>query len=182
MSLSNRSVGHSERLREQISLSEREFDATKLPKDVQRVVEDLSSKCYDELYTKKYAKKNVKIEHKSEEDIELKRRAKETALQYAFVMETAIELHRSWHMTLPTMSILQQIKDEFELKMTWEIGVDQINFSMDDGEHDLIRKVNYDYDSESQGVESCNYFHLSFITLQFIFLLVFLCCGLQIVT
>lgn len=156
MSLSNRS--DSERLRDHISVRKTKFDTKTLPKDLQRVVEDLTFKYHKEYVEKMEKKGNIKIENDSPKDLEARERAEETALQYAFVMETAIELHRSWHMTLPTNSILQQIKNEFRLRMTWQIGVDQLKFSMDDGEHDLIRKVKYDYDSESQGEGQLQFF------------------------
>ena len=34
-----------------------------------------------------------------------------SGLLIMFVMRTAIELHRAWHMTLLTSKILQQVKD-----------------------------------------------------------------------
>ena len=75
----------------------------------------------------------------------------EYALTFVFTMRTAVELHRAWHMTLLTSKILEQIKEKFGLKMTWELGVVRLKFRVDDGGHELNRKVPYDYDSEYQG-------------------------------
>ena len=75
----------------------------------------------------------------------------EYALTFLFTMQTAVELHRAWHMTLLTSKILEQIKEKFGLKMTWELGVVKLKFRVDDGGHELNRKVPYDYDSEYQG-------------------------------
>ncbi len=68
-------------------------------------------------------------------------------------MRTAMELHRAWHMTLLTSKILQQIKDKFGMRMTWDLGVVRICFRVEDGGYELHRKVPYDYDSEYQGEE-----------------------------
>ncbi len=144
-SFSQRSSVDAHSLRDHISLQRKViFKPKKLPADVHRVFEDLREK----------HKKEFELEHDNNQDYDEltpEEKAVETALQSVFIMRTAIELHRSWHMTLPTMSILQQIKDKFELKMTWEIGAEQLKFCFDDGEHDLIRNVKNDYDSEYQG-------------------------------
>ena len=48
--------------------------------------------------------------------------------------------------------ILQQIKDEFGLRMTWELGVIRIKFRVEDGSYELHFRVPYDYDSEYQDI------------------------------
>jgi len=53
-------------------------------------------------------------------------------------------------MTLLTTKILQQIKDKFEMRMTWDLGVVRVVIRVEDGGHELHRKVPYDYDSEYQ--------------------------------
>lgn len=108
-------------IRHQITFSERFFDTKTLPTDLQRVYQALASK-YDEGY----------------------------ALTVVFVIRTAIELHRAWHMTLLTHQLLQQLKDRFGLKMTWNLGVIHLIFRVDDGAYELHRKVPYDYDAEFQ--------------------------------
>ena len=108
--------------RTDLKMSKRRFDITTLHPDGQRVFHNLSKK-YDEEY----------------------------ALRCIFVMRTAVELHRAWHMTLLTSKILQQVKDTFQLRMTWELGVVKVKFQFDDGGYELHRKVPYDYDSEYQG-------------------------------
>jgi len=45
---------------------------------------------------------------------------------------------------------LHQIKDEFQLRMTWELGVFKLKFRVEEGRFELHRKVPYDYDSEFQ--------------------------------
>jgi hypothetical protein len=75
----------------------------------------------------------------------------EYALVTIFAMSTAIELHRAWHMTLLTKKILQEIKEVFDLKLTWELSVFNLKFHTKDGGYELHRKVPYDYDSEFQG-------------------------------
>lgn len=57
-------------------------------------------------------------------------------------------------MTLLTSNILQQIKDEFNLRMTWNLGVVQLKFRVEDGAYELHRKVPFDYDSEYQDIYS----------------------------
>ena len=110
-------------VRNVINLTQREFDTSKLPKDSRRVYEFLKNK-YNEEY----------------------------ALAAVFTMRTAIELHRAWHMTLLTSKILQQIKDKYNLRMTWDLGVVKLRFRLDDGGYVLHRKVPYDYDSEYQDI------------------------------
>lgn len=74
------------------------------------------------------------------------------ALHIIFTMRTAIELHRAWHMTLLTSKVLQQLKDKFQLRMTWTLGVVKLQFRVEDGDYQLNRKVPYDYDSEFQDI------------------------------
>ena len=108
-------------LRTAVARSHRTFDVNHLPLDLQRVVVDLTEK-YDRAY----------------------------ALRVAFTIRTAVELHRGWHMTLLTSKIMQQLKDRFDLRLTWKLGVLRLEFRLDEGNHDLSRKVPYDYDSEFQ--------------------------------
>ena len=108
-------------LRTAVARSHRTFDVNHLPLDLQRVVADLTEK-YDRAY----------------------------ALRVAFTIRTAVELHRGWHMTLLTSKIMQQLKDRFDLRLTWKLGVLRLEFRLDEGNHDLSRKVPYDYDSEFQ--------------------------------
>lgn len=74
------------------------------------------------------------------------------ALQFIFTMRTAIGLHRGWNMPILTNSLLQQIKNEFKLRMTWNISVLRLKFRVEDGRYELHRKVPYDYDSEYQDI------------------------------
>ena len=74
----------------------------------------------------------------------------EYALTFVFIFRTGVELHRAWHMTLLTSKILQQVKDKFDMRMTWELGVIKLKFRVEDGGYELHRKVPYDYDSEYQ--------------------------------
>ena len=53
-------------------------------------------------------------------------------------------------MTLLTSKVLQQVKEEFSIRMTWELGVTKLIFHVEDGLYELRRKVPYDYDSEYQ--------------------------------
>ena len=53
-------------------------------------------------------------------------------------------------MTLLTSKIMQQLKDTFGLRMTWELGVLRLKFRIEDGDYEIHRKVPYDYDSEFQ--------------------------------
>jgi len=74
--------------------SERRFDVNVLPADTLRVYKELEGK-YNEDY----------------------------ALTFVFIMRTAQELHRAWNMTLLTSMTLQRIKDKFNIRMTWTLGV-----------------------------------------------------------
>mmetsp|Transcript_41195 Transcript_41195/g.60989 ORF Transcript_41195/g.60989 Transcript_41195/m.60989 type:complete len:748 (-) Transcript_41195:196-2439(-) len=116
-------MSKSSHIREVVSLTDRKFDVTTLPKDMQRVYSHL------------------------EEDY-----GEEYALLFVFTMRTAIELHRAWHMTLLTSKILQQVKDRFKIRMTWNLGVIRLKFRVEDGGYELHRKVPYDYDSEYQDI------------------------------
>lgn len=98
-----------------------EFDMGQLPTDLQRVCGHLAE-----------------------------RRGEEYAMHVAFTVRTAVELHRAWHMTLLTSKLLQQLKDRFDLRMTWTLGVLRLKFRVEDGDYELHRKVPYDYDSEFQ--------------------------------
>ena len=53
-------------------------------------------------------------------------------------------------MTLLTSRLLQQIKDRFQLRMSWNLGVTDLVFRVEDGLYELQRRVPYDYDSEYQ--------------------------------
>ena len=106
-----------------VKLSERKFDINSLPADMRRV--------YDHLE---------------------KQFGEEYGLLVIFSMRTSIELHRAWHMSLLSSNILQQIKEEFGLRMTWELGVIRIKFRVEDGSYELHFRVPYDYDSEYQGI------------------------------
>lgn len=55
-------------------------------------------------------------------------------------------------MTLLTNRLLQQMKDKFELHMTWDLGVTDLKFRIEDGLYELHRRVPYDYDSEFQNM------------------------------
>ncbi len=50
------------------------------------------------------------------------------------------------------MTVLQQIKDKFNMRMTWNLGVLRLIFRVEDGGYELHRKVPYDYDSEFQDI------------------------------
>jgi len=110
-------------IRQQITFSDQKFDVKSLPIDMQRVVSHLT-KDFGEEY----------------------------ALTFAFMVRTASELHRAWHMTLLTSKILQQVKDRFKIRTTWELGVIKLKFRVEDGRYELHRKVPYDYDSEFQDI------------------------------
>mmetsp|Transcript_10559 Transcript_10559/g.23382 ORF Transcript_10559/g.23382 Transcript_10559/m.23382 type:complete len:633 (-) Transcript_10559:58-1956(-) len=110
-------------IRRDVELSQRVFDVNTLPADMRRVYGHLE-----------------------------KQFGEEYALLFIFTMRTAVELHRAWHMTLLTSNILQQIKDEFGLRMTWNLGVVRLKFRVEDGGYELHRKVPYDYDSEYQDI------------------------------
>jgi hypothetical protein len=53
-------------------------------------------------------------------------------------------------MTLLTGKILTMIKETFDIRCTWNLGVIKLVFRVDDGAFELHRKVPYDYDSEYQ--------------------------------
>ena len=110
-------------IRQIVTFSERRFDVMTLPADMQRVYHHLNE--------------NV---------------GEEYALLFIFIMRTAVELHRAWHMTLLTSKILQGIKDKFGIRMTWNLGVTKLMFRVEDGGFQLNRKVPYDYDSEYQDI------------------------------
>ena len=108
-------------VRQAVNLSERKFDIKTLPADMRRVCESLQEEFGEEY-----------------------------GLTFVFMMRTAIELHRAWHMTLLTSKILQQLKDRFNMRMTWNLGLIRLKFRLEDGGFELHRKVPYDYDSEFQ--------------------------------
>ena len=108
-------------IRHHITFSDRKFDVRTLPADLSRVYAQLA------------------------EDF-----GEEYALTFVFSLRTACELHRAWHMTLLTNKILLQIKQKFNLRMTWNLGVVALKFRVEDGRFELHRKVPYDYDSEYQ--------------------------------
>jgi hypothetical protein len=101
----------------------RKFDVNQLPKDIVRIYVALTT---TKGFTEDYA------------------------LKICFMVRTAVELHRAWNMTLLTSKLLQQMKDEFGLRMTWKLGVLRLQFRIENGEYELHRKVPYDYDSEFQ--------------------------------
>ncbi|MGK3754968.1 MAG: hypothetical protein ACI8RD_007277 [Bacillariaceae sp.] len=101
--------------------SGRRFDVNTLPVDLRRVFMKLKEKFGEEY-----------------------------ALTVVFLIRTAIELHRAWNMTWLTGRLLQQVKDKFELRMTWNLGVTDLIFRLEDGLWELHRRVPYDYDSEFQ--------------------------------
>lgn len=76
--------------------------------------------------------------------------SEEYALTVVFSIRTAVELHRAWHVSLLTSSLLQQIKNKFKLRMSWNLGVTDLFFRFEDGLYELHRRVPYDYDSEYQ--------------------------------
>jgi len=98
-----------------------DFDVNTLEPDLRRVYGNLS-KTYDEEY----------------------------ALVVVFIIRTAIELHRAWHVTLLTDRILQRVKERFNISMIWNLGVFRLAFRMEDGMHEIHRRIPYDYDSEYQ--------------------------------
>jgi hypothetical protein len=109
-------------IRQKITFNEDKFDVATLPVDLRRVVSQLTEKFGEEY-----------------------------ALTFAFMVRTGSELHRAWHMTLLTSKIMQQLKDKFKVRTTWELGVIKLKFRVEDGGYELHRKVPYDYDSEFQG-------------------------------
>ena len=111
-------------IRDTLQFNAKRFDVKILPQDMQRVYQNLMS------------------DHDQSE---------EYALQNIFATLTAIELHRTWNMTLLTSKTLQGMKDEFGLLMTWELGVFKLKFHFEDGAYELHRTVPYDFDCEYQG-------------------------------
>lgn len=107
--------------RQEITFLDRRFDPKTLPVDLHRVYKHL------------------------EQDF-----GEDYALTVVFMFRTGVELHRAWHMTLLTSKILQQLKDQFNVRMTWDLGVIKLRFRFEDGTYQLNRKVPYDYDSEFQ--------------------------------
>jgi len=101
--------------------SGRKFDVKNLPADLRRVYKHL-----EEMYDEEYA------------------------LTVVFAIRTAIELHRAWHVSLLINKLVQQLKDKFDLCMTWDLGVTDLVFRVEDGMYELHRRVPYDYDSEFQ--------------------------------
>ena len=99
------------------------FDTKKLPDDVKRVYDHLK-----DLHGEDYA------------------------LTFVFIFNTAVELHRAWHMTLLTNKILLQVKAKKGMRMSWDLGVILIKLRIEDGMYELHRKVPYDYDSEYQDI------------------------------
>eukprot|EP00937_MAST-01D_sp_MAST-1D-sp2_P002305 g2305.t1 len=97
------------------------FDTRRLPTDLARVVGNLT-----------------------------RRFGEDYALHIAFTIRTAVELHRAWNMTLLTSTLMEQLKERFDLRLTWSLGVLRLKFRIEDGEYELHRKVPYDYDSEYQ--------------------------------
>ena len=110
-----------EKLRKTVSFSHRRFDPSNLPADMLRVYTSLKER-FDEEY----------------------------ALLFVFNMQTAMEMHRAWNMTLLTSRTLKKCSEMVGLTMTWELGVIKLKFFMEDGDFELQRKVPYDYDSEFQ--------------------------------
>lgn len=108
-------------LRKTVSFNKRRFDPSKLPPDMLRVYKSLKER-FDEEY----------------------------ALLFVFNMQTAMEMHRAWNMTLLTSKTLKKCSKMVGLTMTWELGVIKLKFFMEDGDFELQRKVPYDYDSEFQ--------------------------------
>jgi hypothetical protein len=74
----------------------------------------------------------------------------EYALQVIFLIRTAVELHRAYHMTIMTARILNELKESLELRVTFHLGVLRLTFKLEDGDYAIERKVPYDYDSEFQ--------------------------------
>ena len=108
-------------LRKTVSFAQRKFDPSKLPADMLRVYTSLKDR-FDEEY----------------------------ACLWVLNMQTAMEMHRAWNMTLLTSKTLKKCSEMVGLRMTWELGVIKLKFFMEDGDFELQRKVPYDYDSEFQ--------------------------------
>ena len=54
------------------------------------------------------------------------------ALLFVFNMQTAMEMHRAWNMTLLTSKTLKKCSEMVGLTMTWELGVIKLKFFMED--------------------------------------------------
>lgn len=76
----------------------------------------------------------------------------EYALIVVFTIRTAIGLHRAWHISVLTNKVLQQLKEEFGLRLAWSLGVTDLEFLIEDGLYEVRRRVPYDYDSEFQNM------------------------------
>jgi len=118
---SQHNLQQNEKLRKTVSFQQRRFDPSNLPADMLRVYTSLKER-FDEEY----------------------------ALLFVFNMQTAMEMHRAWNMTLLTSRTLKKCSEMVGLTMTWELGVIKLKFFMEDGDFELQRKVPYDYDSEFQ--------------------------------
>lgn len=103
--------------------SGRKFNVDRLPADLRRVYDRL-----EDMFGEEYA------------------------LTVAFTIRTAVELHRAWHMSLMTANVLQQLKEKFNLRISWSLGVIDLNFRIEDGLYELHRRVPFDYDSEFQNM------------------------------
>ena len=106
-------------LRSKLQFPKRSFQVSRLPKDLKRVYGHLEQ-----------------------------RHGEEYALRVVFTIRTAVELHRAWHLSLLTAHVLDQLKETFGLRMTWNLGVLRLVFRVEDGDYELQRRVPYDYDSE----------------------------------
>lgn len=104
-----------------VPLAPRRFDVDTLPPDVRRVYHQLRAEV-----------------------------GEERALVFVFAMRTATELHRAWNLSLLTTVVLQRLKDVFDLRMTWQLGMFKLKLRAEDGGHELHDDVRYDYDSEFQ--------------------------------
>lgn len=114
-------------IRDVVRFKSKRFNVKTLPQDLQRIYHNLTG---------------------------AHNRSEEYALQNVFAVLTAIELHRTWNMTLLTSKTLQRIKDEFSLQMSWELGVFKLKFHFEDGVYELHRTVPFDFDCEYQGKET----------------------------
>jgi len=72
------------------------------------------------------------------------------AYRVAFIIRTAMALHKAWHMTLLTDVLLYNLTKKFGIVMTWNLGVFLLKFRIDDGCYEIHRNCPYDYDSEFQ--------------------------------
>ena len=99
-------------LRKTVSFSTRRWNPSNLPADMLRVYTSLKER-FDEEY----------------------------ACLFVFNMQTAMEMHRAWNMTLLTSKTLKKCSEMVGLTMTWELGVIKLKFFMEDGDFELQRKV-----------------------------------------